>query len=94
MIAPPACWCVSHGIQHLQRDTAALEKLTKASERLTAGAVAAGAPLRGMPVPSGSHVVYQEDGKMEEQARRGPQLRGVPRPAGSYKRFSMGESRE
>ena len=79
----------------MQRDTAALEKLTKATERLAVvGPVAAGAPLRGMPVPSGSHVVYHEDGKVEEQASRRQQLRGVPGPAGSYKRFSMGDSHE
>lgn len=82
----------SHRICQLQRDSASLAALTKATERLTVGAMPAGAPLRGMPVPSGSHVVYHEDGHVEEQTNRRPELRGVPVPEGSYKRFSMGEN--
>lgn len=74
----------SHMLWPLQRDTASLAALQKATEKLSV------APLRGMPMPSGSHAVFQEDGRFEEQSRRRPQLRGVPGPAGSYKRFSMG----
>ena len=49
------------------------------------------APLRGLPVPTGSHVVFDDEGEavVEEGTRGKVLLRGVPVPTGRHVRFDQ-----
>lgn len=48
------------------------------------------APLRGLPVPQGSRVVFDDEGEaVEDDGSNRVLLRGVPPPSGKHVRFDQ-----
>lgn len=47
------------------------------------------APLRGLPVPQGSRVVFDDEGDAVDEASGRVLLRGVPPPSGKHVRFDQ-----